>query len=50
MDTPMIVGLAIMAIVVLAIGRMIWRVVWGNEEMQPGGSEGRQMFGRSKDG
>jgi hypothetical protein len=49
METRMVIGLVIVALVVLAIGRMIWRIVRGNEEMQSGGSMGRQMFGRSKE-
>jgi hypothetical protein len=49
MDTRMVVGLVVVAAVAVGIGRMIWRIVRSNEEMQPGGSMGRQMFGRSKD-
>lgn len=34
--------------VVLAFGRMAWRIFMGNEEMQSGGSDGNQMFGRTR--
>jgi hypothetical protein len=52
MDIQRIVVLVFGALVVLAVVRMIWsiyRIVWRNEQMESGGSFGRQMFGRSKD-
>lgn len=33
--------------VAFAVGRMAWRFFHGNEEPQPGGSLGRQLFGGS---
>ena len=48
MDTPRIVVLVALAGVVLAIGRMAWRIFVGNEEMQSGGSMGNQMSGRMR--
>jgi hypothetical protein len=32
--------------VVLAMGFAAWRFLRGNEELEPGGSLGRQLFGR----
>ena len=32
----------------VAMGVLAWRTFYGNEEMEPGGSMGRQMFGRYK--
>ena len=48
--------LALVAIVALALlvlfgfGRMAWRILRGDEEMEPGGSYSRQSLGRYKDG
>jgi hypothetical protein len=38
-----IVGIAIVLLVVAATIRGVWRIGRGNEEMIPGGSDGRQM-------
>jgi hypothetical protein len=34
-------------LVVLDVARMAWRIWRHDEEMQPGGSSSRQMFGRT---
>jgi hypothetical protein len=51
MEAPRVVALVALAVVVLLIGRvlwMIWRILWRNEHMESGGSEGRQWFGRGR--
>jgi uncharacterized membrane protein len=32
----------------VAMGYTAWRILHGNEEMEAGGSFGRQLFGRSR--
>jgi membrane protein implicated in regulation of membrane protease activity len=39
---------AVMAFVVVRFVLMGWRFLRGDEEMEPGGSYGRQLFGRRK--
>jgi hypothetical protein len=34
--------------VLFSVGRMAWRMVVRNEEIEPGGSDGRQMVDRAK--
>ncbi len=36
-------------VTVLGLGRMAWRTWRHNEELRPGGSASRQMFGRTED-
>jgi hypothetical protein len=52
-DVWLIVLIALLAFFILmplvGIGRMAWRIFRHDEEPQPGGSLGRQMFGRRKD-
>jgi hypothetical protein len=33
---------------VVAMGYTAWRFFHGNEELEPGGSLGRQLFGRTR--
>jgi hypothetical protein len=47
MEARTVVGLVIVALVVFVLVLMVWRIVRGNEQMQTGGSMGRQVFGRS---
>jgi len=44
-----VIGVAWVLVAVLGLGRMAWRILRHNEEMQSGGSMGRQMFGRTKE-
>ncbi len=48
MDPVAVLVVAFVAIMVLGLVRFAWRFVRGNEEMEAGGSYGRQMFGRRK--
>jgi hypothetical protein len=51
-DLWLILWLVVVVVLVLfpviGMGRMAWRIWCQNEEMEPGGSYGRQFFGRSK--
>jgi hypothetical protein len=51
-DLSMIFWLAVLAVLVLVpmlvMGRMAWRIWRHNDEMEPGGSLGRQYLSRSK--
>jgi hypothetical protein len=46
MSSPLVIGLLVILLSVLALGRMAWRLWRGEEEMQAGGSLGRQLLGR----
>jgi hypothetical protein len=51
MDVTLIIGIVaavFLLVAALGLGRMAWRLWRGDEELEPGGSMGRQMFGRSK--
>jgi hypothetical protein len=41
--------LAFVLLVVVQIGRMAWRFLRGDEDMEAGGSLGWQLFGRRKE-
>jgi hypothetical protein len=43
-----VVGLAVLALMLAGAARLLWRVYRGDEEMEAGGSLGRQLFGRHK--
>ena len=43
-----IAAVALIALVLLAFGRMAWPILTGRETMEAGGSHGRQAFGRRK--
>lgn len=43
-----VVTLALLALSVLAVARLAWRLFRHNEQPIPGGSMGRQMFGRNR--
>ncbi|MGI9112451.1 MAG: hypothetical protein ACR2GT_09725 [Gaiellaceae bacterium] len=43
-----VIAVALFLLVVLGIGRMVWRIVRDNEQLEPGGSYSRQLFGRDK--
>jgi hypothetical protein len=53
MDLWVILWLVVAGVLVLfpviGMGRMAWRIWRQNKEMEPGGSFGRQFFGRAKD-
>jgi nitrogen fixation-related uncharacterized protein len=42
-----LIGIVILVFVLLMIVRFVWRV--RNEQLEPGGSWGQQIFGRAKD-
>jgi hypothetical protein len=42
-----LIGIVIAVIIVLMIVRLVWRV--RNEQLEPGGSWGQQIFGPAKD-
>jgi hypothetical protein len=42
-----LIGVGIGVIILLAIFRLFWRM--RNEQLEPGGSWGQQIFGRTKD-
>jgi hypothetical protein len=39
----------VMALAILQLFRRAWRILRGDEEMEAGGSWGRQLFGRRKE-
>ena len=43
-----VLAVAPLVLVLIAVGRLAWRMLWRNEESVPGGSDGRQLFGRGK--
>jgi hypothetical protein len=47
-EPGLVVGIGILALVLLGLIRMAWRIVRGNEELEAGGSMGTQFFGRSR--
>jgi hypothetical protein len=40
--------LAVVLLMLFAFGRALWRFFRGDEQMEAGGSQGRQLFGRDK--
>ena len=44
LDIVSVMGIAVLVVVVVAMGRMGWRIWHGNEEMEAGGSMGHQML------
>lgn len=50
LDIVSVVGIAVLVVVVVGMGRMGWRIWYGNEEMEAGGSMGDQMLGTKNKG
>ena len=51
MDVTLVLIVVLAALLLIAVlggGLMAWRILHGNEEMESGGSIGRQVFGRTK--
>jgi hypothetical protein len=50
-DVTLVVTVVLAALVLVCLlggCLMAWRILHGNEEMEPGGSLGRQMLGRTR--
>jgi len=43
-----VIAVAIFVLVLLGMGRMAWRILRHNEQLEPGGSYSSQVFGRAK--
>jgi hypothetical protein len=46
MDFVLILVVAFLVLPLIGLGRLAWGVWFRNEQLQPGGSDGRQIFGR----
>ena len=46
MDLVLILVIAFLVLPLIGLGRLAWGVWYRNEQMEPGGSDGRQIFRR----
>lgn len=48
MDALIVILAALLALGLIGFAVMAWRMLYRNEEMEPGGSMGRQIFERDR--